>query len=113
MGDFDADNNQDIAIILTNNEKTKTVLIAALNRNGNWGISKLPTWCESIDRCYVEELQPGSYERTRALDSPIIKPDEREHITSKSTGILAGTIESTGIAYFYLDQKWFYVWVSD
>jgi len=112
-GDFDGDKIQDIAVILTNNEKTKVILIAALKRKDRWEISQLPTWCESIVRCYVQVLQPGAYERSQSLHDPIVEPNERQHLTSKNAGILSGTIESTGVAYFYSNRKWLYVWVMD
>jgi len=59
IGDFNGDKKRDIAVLLTNKEKTKVILVAALKLNNGWKIDQLPTWCESMTRCYVQKLQPG------------------------------------------------------
>ena len=56
---------------------------------------------------------PGKYERTEALDGPVSEPGERESYTSKRQGIVAGTIESSGAAFFFDGNAWIHVWISD
>jgi len=62
---------------------------------------------------YVDTAAPGKYERTEALDGPVGAPGERESYTSKLQGIVAGTIESSGAAFFFDGNAWIHVWISD
>ena len=112
-GDFDGDQRQDLAVLLTSISKKDAHLIVALKRGKTWAVHQLPTFCDTIQFCYVKPEKPGTYIRSVALDSPPSRPNERVKLTSKTTSVLSGTLESTGIVYVYSKGRWNYVWVSD
>ena len=111
-GDFDGDKQQDIALLLTSATK-EAHLIVALRRGMNWGVYQLPTFCETIQYCYVEPEKPGTYIRSLAIDDPLTRKNERSKLSSQHTSVRSGTLESTGIVYVYSKGRWNYVWVSD
>ena len=112
-GDFDGDQRQDLAILLTSINKKSPHLIVALKRGEYWVIHQLPTFCDTAQFCYVKPEKPGTYIRSEALDGPPSRRNERVKLTSKTTSVLAGRLESTGIVYVYSKGHWNYVWVSD
>jgi hypothetical protein len=112
-GDFDGDGKKDIAILLTNPQAGAVRLVVALRRNTSWAISQLPTWCTTVNTCYVQTVKAGSFKRSESLDSPPTLPDERDQIESKTDNVMSGTLEATGIVYVYSKGKWRYVWISD
>lgn len=113
VGDFDADQRQDIAALLLSVEKNAPHLIVALQREKSWAIYQLPTFCDTVQFCYVKAEKPGTYVRSAALDEPPTRRNESAKLTSKATSVLSGTLESTGIVYVYSKGHWTYVWVSD
>jgi hypothetical protein len=113
IGDFDGDGQKDIALLMTNGQPNSIRLVVALTRGRSWTISRLPTWCATISRCYVRTVKPGLYKRSLADASPISSPDERDQIESKTENVMSGTTEATGVVYVYIQGRWRYVWVSD
>jgi hypothetical protein len=112
-GDFDGDHHNDSALWLKSAKNENPHLIVALRRGASWKIYELPSFCEELRYCYVEPEKPGTYTRAIEINSPINRPDERSQLTSKTTSVLAGVLESTGIDYVFSKGKWLYVWVSD
>jgi hypothetical protein len=111
-GDFNGDQNQDVAILLTSINKKEAHLIVALQRKNSWELNQLPTFCDAIQFCYVKPENPGTYIRSDALDFPPNRKHEYAKLTSKNVSVLSGTLESTGIVYVYSKGHWNYVWVS-
>lgn len=112
-GDFGGHRKNDFAILLTNENRTKVRLIAALSIGTSWSIYELPTWCNAASRCYVQVKKPGIYQRTESLSSPIVDPKEKDMLASKHENILSGTLEATGVVYVFQKNSWHYVWISD
>ena len=113
VGDFDGDKRQDYAIWLKSTDGKSQRLIVAMRRNTSWKINQLPAFCDTFQFCYVKPEKPGVYVRSPALDTPPTRAGERSKLTSKTTSVLAGHLESTGIVYVRLKGRWYYVWVSD
>lgn len=111
-GDFDGDGRQDVATLLVSATK-EAQLVVALRRGNDWKLRKLPTFCETIQFCYVEAEKAGTYMRTQAAEDPITRKNERSRLSSRHTSVRSGTLESTGIVYVYSNGRWLYVWVSD
>jgi len=111
--DFDGDKINDFAFFIVMKNSKKPKLIAALSRDKQWSIEELPIWNERIEGCYVETMEPGTYEHTKSFDFMESNNNERAKITSKNTSIIAGKVESTGVVYVYEKGRWLYVWVSD
>jgi hypothetical protein len=114
-GNFrDDKQNKDYAILLVSKKTNRPKLIVAFNLYNNvWKIYQLRTFCNIISICYVKIGQPGTYNRTQALDFPPIENRNLESLTSKNQVILTGNLESTEVAYAYIKDEWFYVWVGD
>ncbi len=113
QGDFNGDHRQDFAIWLTAAKGKSLRLVVALQQEKSWTVDELPSFCENVKYCYVKPEKPGTYVRTNALDSPPTRRDERVKLRSKTTSVMAGKWESTGIVYVYSEGHWNYVWVSD
>lgn len=111
-GDFDGDNQQDIAMILMTTSKDVHLMVA-LRRGNSWKIHQLPTFCETIQFCYVEPENAGTYIRTPAAEGPLTRKNERSKLSSRHMSVRSGTLESTGIVYVYSKGYWHYVWVDD
>jgi len=60
----------------------------------------------------VQLLPPGTYHRADSVDYKPGSTAERESITSSRIGFVSGTMEATGVAYFYDKGSWIYVWVA-
>jgi hypothetical protein len=113
-GSYYRKNAINYAINVTSKTKTHTLLIVADRLDTAWKLELLRDWGdESIGRIYVDTEEPGTYERTEALDGPISEPGERERYTSKRQGLVAGAIESSGAAFFFDGKGWVHVWISD
>jgi len=113
VGDFDGDKKEDIAMILFAKMGGQLRLVAALKGKETWKIESLSVWDGRNDNPYIQTLSPGKYVRTEALEGPINKPGELASFSSKLTGFVHGTIESSGCAYFFSKGKWVHVWISD
>ena len=113
--DVDGDGSLDYAFFLTN-QTGRVLLLAARNLNGrSWHITKLSDFPKGeIGVSYVNAIEPGSYEDIYA-DDPDIKAEPGNILKFSSTkpGFLAGTIESSGIAYFFSGKRWIHLWLSD
>ncbi len=102
------------AINITAKTKRHTLLIVADLVNAEWKLTLLRDWGdEASGGIYVDTEEPGTYERTEALDGPISEPGERGKYTSKRQGLVAGGIESSGAVFFFDGKGWVHVWISD
>jgi hypothetical protein len=111
-GDYDGNLLQDIAVLLPSENGHGVRLVVGIQTKRSWNFFALPNWCETIERCYVATVEPGTFTRTEALDGPVAG-DEREAIKTTTDSVESGTLESTAVVHNYIDGKWVYVWVSD
>lgn len=110
-GDFNGDQLDDYALLLTSKEQNHSVLIVGLRSSEGWRVESLRVLETRRDRLYVRISPPGKYRRNESLDTPPIEPGEVESFESKLSGIVAGVIESIAIYYFWADCGWKHVWV--
>jgi len=111
-GDFDGNHQLDIAVLLSVDGGNDVKLIAALRRGRTWALFDLPFWCSHRTDCFVERGRLGTFERHISFDGPLTHPDERKSMTTRLPVIVAGKLESTGIAYAFSNGKWSFVWFS-
>ncbi len=111
-GNFDGRSDEELAVLLVNDATLAVHLVVALRKQGSWATEELPTWCGKIPRCYVKRQGPGRFDRSAAATAPL-GSNERETLQATHDAILSGTLEATGVAYVYENDKWFYVWVAD
>jgi hypothetical protein len=113
VADFDGDGSLDVAAVMPSRTEASPVLVAALYRRGAWDVRSLPFWSTTPGRAYVQPLQPGTYRRTKSVVPDPDSPAERRSVTSSRIGFVSGTVESTGVAYFYDGGSWIYVWIAN
>lgn len=113
VGDFNGDKQEDVTLILFSKKGRQLRLVVGLKDGETWKIESLSSWDGREDNPYVHSLPPGKYQRTEALEGPVTEPGELPFFSSKLTGIVHGTIESSGCACFFSKGKWVHVWVSD
>jgi hypothetical protein len=113
IADFDGDGSLDVAAVMPSRRDASPLLVASLYRGGAWDVRSLPFWSTTAARSYAEPLPPGTYRRTKSLDSEPDSPAERRSIKSSRVGFVSGTMESTGVAYFYDGGSWVYVWIAN
>ena len=113
--DIDGDGFRDIGFFLTD-LSGQTVLLAARHFKGrSWQISKLMDFPKGeLGSSYVEVIEPGSYEDMYA-DTPDYEEEagRLELFKSNTSGFLAGTIDSSGVAFFFSGTQWVHLWLSD
>jgi hypothetical protein len=112
-GDFNGDHKTDYAVILKDNATWRLTLVAALSNEKGWLLQKLFAWDGEGDNPYVETLPPGEYRGIGTIDPTYRKKGQPDSIRSKTDGILSGSLESSGCAYFFQNDKWVHFWVSD
>jgi hypothetical protein len=115
--DVDGDGSADFALIVGDQSK-HTLLIAARNvARKSWAIDKLMDLNDVIGRTYVDLLEPDSYRDMYATDNGpsdyVAEPGRVRRYKASRPGFIAGTIESTGIAFFYTGKRWVHLWLSD
>jgi hypothetical protein len=116
--DVDGDGYPDFAFFLTDRAGS-TLLVAARSEMGKtWIVTKLDSFPKGeLGRSYVEPLEAGSYQDLYDSDrgpsdySP--EPGRVRRYHSSRPGFIAGTIESSGIAFFYTGKHWVHLWLSD
>lgn len=111
-GFFVGERMEAFAFVLVDKDGHPDLAVAA-KKKGEWLIQHLPTFCDDIKSCYVKRGEPGTYDRSNALDTPPTRKFEREEIKSDHDVVVSGRLESTGVTYANKSGKWLYVWTSD
>ncbi len=119
LADVDGDGFLDFAFFLTDSTK-HTILVCARNPSGNtWQISTLYDFGKNgPGRSYVEFLKAGSYQDLfdSSEEGPsdfTPEPGRVRKFKARRPGFMAGTIESSGIAFFFTGKQWVHLWLSD
>lgn len=117
--DVDGDGFPDFAFFLTNKAK-HTSLISARNPSGKtWEVFKLYDFGkEGPGHSYVEPLESGSYQDLFDINDEnpsefTPEPGRVRKFKAKHAGFIAGSIESSGIAFFFTGKRWVHLWLSD
>ncbi|NTU50347.1 MAG: hypothetical protein HGA87_05625 [Desulfobulbaceae bacterium] len=117
--DVDGDGFLDFAFFLTNNGKY-TILVCARNPFGKfWQISTLYDFGKNgPGNSYVEFLKADSYQdlfdsNEAGLSEYTPEPGRVRKFKANHPGFMAGTFESSGIAFFFTGKRWVHLWLSD
>lgn len=110
--DVNGDGRQGFGLIIVDGSRD-TLLIAARNVAGKrWKIYKLSDFGpEGYVRAYVDPLDPGLYDDMYApLDKGpsdyVPEPGRVPRFKATHAGFIAGTIEATGVGYFFTGIQW-------
>lgn len=110
-GDFDGDGVTDYGLLLSSGDQT--VLVSVLGGSGErWLIHRLRAWKGGRSRLFVGTAPPGHYSRTESHAGPL-GIGEVTHHTTKTSGIVTGRTEASGIYYFWTGGEWVHVWAVD
>jgi len=108
--DFDGNSENDFGVLITDNANNEVLIVARSIKN-KWIIEKLMDFNQGrLGTSYVNRIDPGTYEDIWGNGS---KPGRVEKISTNKPGIITGTIESSGVAYFYTENKWVHLWLCD
>ena len=116
--DVDGDGFTDFAFFLTDKER-RTILVVGRNISGKtWDVSKVFDFgSEGPGRSYVDRLKPGSYrdlfDTDRGPSEYKPEPGRVRRQKARNPGFIAGTIESSGVAFFFTGKQWVHLWLSD
>ena len=112
-GDFDGDKRRDVALLLTAKDRPEGLLVVALRRGTKWLLELVETVEAAIRTQYVDTVGPGEYGPGPLWGESQPLPNEMKVIKSSTEGVVTGTLESTGLYYFRLNDKWRFVWTHD
>lgn len=122
-GDYFGDKSLAYAFLVLASNGDFMALVAHKTTNQEWKIEQLGDvekgnkLSDTIKfNCYLNTLEAGSYSDItldEGGDPDTNEPGRVEHLTSKHAGIIFGTIEATGVAYFYVDGHWVHTYVID
>ena len=114
----DAARKKEMFVIAAKNDRA--LIIAAVSMpDGHWQLSTIQTVSEDSTprRHFVNTLPPDKYtDMFTAADAPDEwrpEPGRLRRYTSRRPGFVAGTLESTAVAYFYTGTRWVHLWLSD
>ncbi len=114
LGDYYGKKQQDYALLLTSRSSKQTLLVVATRTRGAWRVERLRDWGSAARAgLYVDSVPSGSFKRTAAADGPLSEPGEVIRYSSQHAGVVSGTMESSGVAYFFTGKRWVHVWVSN
>ena len=109
-GDFDGNKKTDFALLVTDVSGNE-MLIVARNKNNSWVIDKLLDFNQGrLGTSYVNTLPPGNYADVWGGGKEIGRV---EKFSSDKQGVITGTIESSGVAFFFTEDRWIHIWLSD
>jgi hypothetical protein len=117
-GDVDGDGSLDFAVLITDKSR-HTLLIAARNVAGEeWAIAELSDFGnEGPSNSYVDPLPADSYDDMYATDKGpsdyVPEPGRVKRYKAVHPGFIAGTIEASGVGYFFTGKRWVHLWLSD
>jgi hypothetical protein len=113
IADFTGEGKRDYLIGLSALKGSAGLAVVALPHKGGWHFQRIRSWAEDARyRQYVDVVEPGRYERTKAATAPL-GSGEKQSLDCPYHGALIGTLEATRIVYCYEEGRWFHVWVSD
>jgi hypothetical protein len=113
--DVNADGATDYAFFMIN-ESQDLLLVAAVNRHKKeWKLYKLYDFRKGeLGNSYVEPIKAGRYQDLYA-NSPEYEDEtgRLRNFASKRSGFIAGSMESSGVAFFFSGNRWVHLWLSD
>jgi hypothetical protein len=106
IADFDGDGNLDRAVLLKNKIDQTIRLIAARNENGQWRVDLKKDWPIKLADARVEPLEAGLYEQTKGGRDAAKQIDDLKSIQSDHAGFLAGPVDGSKRAFFFVNNTW-------
>jgi hypothetical protein len=97
----------------------QTVLVAALpDARSSWHLHTLMDFgTEGPGNSFVNTLEPGVYadlySKPNGPGEFTAEPGRVRSYRARRAGFVAGTIESSSIAFFYTGRRWVHLWLSD
>jgi hypothetical protein len=117
--DATGDGRKDYCFLLTSPTR-HTLLVVALSgsRRRPWRLATLHDFGgEGTGGSFQNTIEPGKYvdlfATDRAPDEYVAEQGRVRRYTSRRSGFVAGTIESSAIAFFYTGKRWVHLWLSD
>jgi hypothetical protein len=113
VADFNGDGTDDVLMRLPAVAGQGAMIVVALaHPRATWWIEGLSAHDNGGSQLYVKAGQPGNYRRARSLDGPF-KEGEVVSFDCPHAVAIFGTIESSAVAYCYVETRWQHVWLSD
>ncbi len=110
--DFDGVSRMEYLVALTALRSDSGVVVVARDSNRGWLFHELTDWPNYRNRLFVDFAEPGRFQRTDALDSPVTGA-ERQSMTCRYSGAVVGETESTSVVYCFIKGTWHWVQTSD
>jgi hypothetical protein len=116
VGDFDGNGQRDYALFMTPQPSGEVLLLVALATGAEWRFSVLRRFeAAERPRLYVERGDPRKYVRSEVLDDEGngLEPGEVRSFKSRTSCVVTGRTEASGIAYCCGPKGWVHVRISD
>ncbi len=116
--DTNGDGLQDFSFLLTSSTGHTLLVVALGAPKASWRLSTLMDFGkEGPGGSFVNTIKPGAYvdlfASDRAPSEYVAEPGRVRRYRSRRSGFVAGTIESSAIAFFYNGTRWVHLWLSD
>jgi hypothetical protein len=110
--DVDGDGRADVGLLIVSEPGHVLVLAARSVTPSSWRLEKLADFGDGGPaQSYVGVVEAGSYEDLGLSDKKA--PGQLARYKSAHPGFSAGTIDSSGVAYFFTGKRWVHLWVAD
>ena len=116
--DVDGNGLRDTALFITAKNGHTLLVVARQFKTPKWRIATISDFGkEGVSNSYVGPIPAGGYtdlfESDVAPGDYVPEPDRVMQYRSRYAGFMAGTMESTGVAYFFASKRWVHLWQSD
>lgn len=118
LADVDGNGLFDMALFMTAENGHTVLVVARRFKTPKWDVSTIRDFgMEGVSNSYVEPIAAGRYtdlfESDVAPSDYVPEPGRVKHFRSRYAGFIAGTMESSGVAYFFAGKRWVHLWLSD
>ncbi len=116
--DVTGDGKDDYGFLLVTSTQDVVLLAATSQPRQRWKLHLLMDWGDSVvSGLYVSSIDPGKYEDLDAAENAPAayepEPGRVKKLTAVRPGFISGKIDSSGAAFFYVDQHWVHLWLAD
>lgn len=116
--DVTGDGKDDYGFLLVTSTQQVVLLAAIWQPRERWKLHQLMDWGDSVvSGLYVSSIDAGRYEDLDAAENAPVpyepEPGRVKKFTAARPGFISGKIDSSGAAFFYVDQHWVHLWLAD
>ncbi len=116
--DITGDGKDDYGFLLVTSTQDVLLLVATSQPRDHWKLNLLLDWGDSVvSGLYVSSIDPGKYEDLDAAQNAPApyepEPGRVKKFTAARPGFISGKIDSSGVAFFYADQRWVHLWLAN